>query len=179
MVQQLQFILSFAGLDLTGLEGLIIILFILGIALVVIEMVMPGIGAAGILGIISLIAGVILVAQVASPTVLALIIAAVLIIIAGMLVWMYKSATRGGRISKLLMLNTKTGNEEGYSSTSTTDDLLGLEGITISFLRPSGTADFQGRKLDVVTDGEFIPRDTKVRVIQVEGFRIIVEKIDQ
>ena len=46
-------ILSIAGLDFSGLEGLIIILFILGIALVVIEMVMPGIGAAGILGIIS------------------------------------------------------------------------------------------------------------------------------
>ena len=63
MMHQLQLVLSFAGLDFTGLEGLIIILFILGIALVVIEMVMPGIGVAGILGIISLIAGVILCAE--------------------------------------------------------------------------------------------------------------------
>lgn len=179
MMHQLQLVLSFAGLDFTGLEGLIIILFILGIALVVIEMVMPGIGVAGILGIISLIAGVILAAQVVSATVLALIIAAVLLIIAGMLVWLYKSATKGGRVSKLLMLNTKTGREEGYSSTTATDDLLGLEGITTSLLRPAGTADFQGRKLDVVTDGEYIPKGTRVRIVQVEGFRIVVEKTDE
>jgi membrane-bound ClpP family serine protease len=96
-----------------------------------------------------------------------------------MLVWLYKSATKGGRVSKLLMLNTKTGREEGYSSTTATDDLLGLEGITTSLLRPAGTADFQGRKLDVVTDGEYIPKGTRVRIVQVEGFRIVVEKTDE
>ncbi|MGI6140374.1 MAG: NfeD family protein [Caldicoprobacterales bacterium] len=169
-------ILSIAGLDFSGLEGLIIILFILGIALVVIEMVMPGIGAAGILGIISLIAGVILAAQVVSFTVLILIILVVLLIITGMLVWLYKSAVKGGRVSRLLMLKTQTSREEGYSSTSVTEDLVGLEGITTTVLRPAGTGDFQGRKLDVVTDGEFIPKGTPIRITQVEGFRIVVEK---
>jgi membrane-bound serine protease (ClpP class) len=169
-------ILSIAGLDFSGLEGLIVILFILGIALVVIEMVMPGIGAAGILGVISLIAGVILAAQVVSFTALILIILVVLLIITGMLVWLYNSAVKGGRVSRLLMLNTQTSREEGYSSTSATEDLVGLEGIATTVLRPAGTGDFQGRKLDVVTDGGFIPKGTPIRITQVEGFRIVVEK---
>jgi membrane-bound serine protease (ClpP class) len=108
--------LSIGGLDLTGLEGLIVILFILGIALVVIEMIMPGIGLAGILGILSLVAGVILAAQVVSTAVLILIIAGVLLLIAAMLFLLYKSAVKGGRVSNLLMLKAKTSKEEGYSS---------------------------------------------------------------
>ncbi len=172
----MQLMLNIAGLDLSGLEGLIVILFILGIILVVIEMITPGVGVPGILGIISLIAGVILAAQVVSPSVLILIIAAVLLVITAMLIWLYKSATKGGRVSKLLMLNTRTSSEEGYTSTSSSNDLVGLEGITTTVLRPAGTGDFQGRKLDVVTDGEFIPKGTPIRITKVEGFRIVVEK---
>jgi membrane-bound ClpP family serine protease len=172
----MQLMLNIAGLDLSGLEGLIVILFILGIILVVIEMITPGVGVPGILGIISLIAGVILAAQVVSPSVLILIIAAVLLVITAMLIWLYKSATKGGRVSKLLMLNTRTSSEEGYTSTSSSNDLVGLEGITTTVLRPAGTGDFQGRKLDVVTDGEYIPKGTPIRITKVEGFRIVVEK---
>ena len=168
--------LTIGGLDFSGLEGLIVILFLLGIILVVIEMIMPGISVAGILGIISLIAGVILAAQVVSPGVLILIIAAVLLIIAAMLIWLYKSATKGGRVSRLLMLNTKTSSEEGYTSTSSPDNLVGMEGITTTPLRPAGTGDFQGKKLDVVTNGEFIPKGIPIRITKVEGFRIVVEK---
>jgi membrane-bound serine protease (ClpP class) len=174
----LQQFLSLAGLNLSGLEGLIIILFVLGIALVVIEMVMPGIGAAGILGVVSLIAGVVLAAQVVSPLVLMLIIMIVLLIIVCMLFWLYKSATRDSRLSRLLLLKTKTGKEEGYNSVSATDELIGLEGISTTILRPAGIGDFQGRKLDVVTDGEFIPKGTPIKITHVEGFRIIVKKLE-
>lgn len=172
----IQLILSIAGLDLSGLEGLIVILFMLGIVLVVIEMIIPGIGIAGILGIISLIAGIVLSAQVVSPAALILIIAVVLLIITTMLFLIYKSATKGGRVSKLLMLNTRTSKEEGFSSTTLTEDLVGLEGITETALRPAGTGDFQGRKLDVVSNGEFIPKGTPILITEVEGFRIVVEK---
>ena len=168
----MQLMLNIAGLDLSGLEGLIVILFILGIILVVIEMITPGVP--GILGLFHVC--VILTAQVVSPSVLILIIAAVLLVITAMLIWLYKSATKGGRVSKLLMLNTRTSSEEGYTSTSSSNDLVGLEGITTTVLRPAGTGDFQGRKLDVVTDGEFIPKGTPIRITKVEGFRIVVEK---
>ena len=171
--------LSIGGLDLTGLEGLIVILFILGIALVVLEMIMQGIGLAGILGILSLVAGVILAAQVVSTAVLILIIAGVLLLIAAMLFLLYKSAVKGGRVSNLLMLKAKTSKEEGYSSSPDTEDLVGLEGVAAANLRPAGTGDFQGRKMDVVTEGEFIPEGTPIRITRVEGFRIVVERIDK
>jgi membrane-bound serine protease (ClpP class) len=114
-----------------------------------------------------------------SILVLILIIAAVLVIIAGLLVFMYKSATKGGRMSKLLLLNTNTSKEEGFTSTlDIEEDLVGLEGIAETILRPAGTGLFGKRKIDVVTEGEFIQRGSKIKIVKIEGFRIIVEEIE-
>jgi membrane-bound serine protease (ClpP class) len=140
---------------------------------------MPGFGIAGILGVVSLVAGIVLVSQLVSILVLILIIAAVLVIIAGLLVFMYKSATKGGRMSKLLLLNTNTSKEEGFTSTlDIEEDLVGLEGIAETILRPAGTGLFGKRKIDVVTEGEFIQRGSKIKIVKIEGFRIIVEEIE-
>ncbi len=168
-----------AAIDFSSLGWLIAILFILGIALFIIELVMPGIGVAGIMGMIALIVGVVLASQVVSSSVLILIIMVILLLIAVMLYWMYKSATKGGRVSKLLFLNTKTGKEEGYSSAPTQIELLGLDGEAVTSLRPTGTGEFQGKKYDVVTDGEFIPKGAPIKIKEVEGFRIIVKKLDE
>lgn len=56
-------------------------------------------------------------------------------------------------------------------------ELLGCEGIARSDLRPSGIADFAGRKLDVVSHGGFIAHGTPVRIAEVHGNRIVVEPI--
>ncbi|NLB42936.1 MAG: hypothetical protein GX815_11910, partial [Clostridiales bacterium] len=74
-----------ADIDFSNLGWLIAILFILGIALFIIELVMPGIGVAGIMGTIALIVGAVLASQVVSPSVLILIIMVILLLIAVML----------------------------------------------------------------------------------------------
>lgn len=55
-------------------------------------------------------------------------------------------------------------------------DLVGKEGITFTQLRPSGTVVIDGRHLDVVTEGEPVAKDQSVKVVQVEGMRIVVRK---
>lgn len=57
------------------------------------------------------------------------------------------------------------------------EKMLGKEGVTLSELRPAGKVLVEKQKLDVVTSGEFIERDVKVRVVAAEGSRIVVEKI--
>ena len=52
--------------------------------------------------------------------------------------------------------------------------MLGAEGVAETELRPSGIARLNGRRSDVVADGEFIPQGTRVRVIEVSGNRIVV-----
>jgi membrane-bound serine protease (ClpP class) len=57
--------------------------------------------------------------------------------------------------------------------------LIGLEGIAHSDLRPGGTAYFGGRRIDVVTLGDYIPHESPVRIVEVHGNRIVVEAISQ
>ena len=44
-------------------------------------------------------------------------------------------------------------------------------------LRPAGIAEIDGRRIDVVSDGEMIEPSVTVRVIQVEGNRVVVERV--
>ena len=53
-------------------------------------------------------------------------------------------------------------------------ELPGKTGHAITTLRPAGTAMIDGVRVDVVTDGEFLPADTKVTVLAVEGMRVVV-----
>jgi membrane-bound serine protease (ClpP class) len=52
----------------------------------------------------------------------------------------------------------------------------GMEGSALTTLRPSGKARFAGHVVDVVTEGEFIPADTPVMVIQTDGMRVVVKQ---
>lgn len=51
---------------------------------------------------------------------------------------------------------------------------LGAEGISLTVLRPSGTVEIDGKCYDVVTQGEMIEKGARVRVIETDGYRILV-----
>lgn len=44
-------------------------------------------------------------------------------------------------------------------------------------LRPSGIGDFDGVRLNVVTEGEFIENGVAIRIARVEGGKIVVKAI--
>ena len=51
----------------------------------------------------------------------------------------------------------------------------GMQGTAVTVLRPSGKARFADHVVDVVTQGEFIARETPVTVIQTDGMRVVVK----
>jgi membrane-bound serine protease (ClpP class) len=51
----------------------------------------------------------------------------------------------------------------------------GTEGISLSILRPSGKARFLDQIVDVITQGEFIPPNTSITVVQRDGMRVVVK----
>ena len=55
---------------------------------------------------------------------------------------------------------------------------MGREGKTLTDLKPSGSAMIDGERVDVVSDGEFIPKESNVVVSKHEGLRVLVEKSD-
>ncbi len=67
---------------------------------------------------------------------------------------------------------------EAYSNAATQEqsheNLLGKQGPALTDLRPSGKMDLDGVPLDVVTDGRFIEKGCLLKIIQVQGNRIMV-----
>jgi membrane-bound serine protease (ClpP class) len=57
-------------------------------------------------------------------------------------------------------------------------DLLGQSGFATSLLRPAGVATIDGRRVDVLTEGEFVSAGSPVIVTRVEGARIFVDPVD-
>ncbi|HEY4258039.1 MAG TPA: NfeD family protein [Candidatus Udaeobacter sp.] len=54
----------------------------------------------------------------------------------------------------------------------------GMQGTSVTVLRPSGKARFADHVVDVVTEGEFIAPQTPVTVIQTDGMRVIVKSAE-
>ena len=69
--------------------------------------------------------------------------------------------------------------EEGVSSQPPEmDSYLDLQGTAVTDLRPAGTAAIDGKRVDVVTRGEYLEKNTAIIVIEVTGNQIIVRKKD-
>lgn len=63
-----------------------------------------------------------------------------------------------------------------YVTSSDFSALRGRDGVAASYLRPAGIAQIDGRRVDVLTQGEFIAQGTPIRVARVEGSRVFVEE---
>jgi membrane-bound ClpP family serine protease len=46
-------------------------------------------------------------------------------------------------------------------------------------LHPSGKVDFEGKSIDVVSEGGFIEKDIRVEVVEVEGNRVVVRPVGE
>ncbi|MFD1445265.1 NfeD family protein [Oceanobacillus profundus] len=77
-----------------------------------------------------------------------------------------------------LALKDQLTKEAGYNSMNMEyEQLVGKEGITLNDLRPVGTVKINKKDYSAVSDGQWIPKNSKVKVTQVDGTKILVEKI--
>ena len=159
---------------LDGIQLYQILILLLGLILLITEMFTPGFGVAGGLGLILLVAGIILTA---STPLEALVMIVILLVILGIALTVVLHSAAKGRLSKTLILKDSLNKEAGYIGTQDLEYFVGKEGTALTVLRPAGTAEFDGIRLDVVSEGDYIPKNSKVRIVQVTGPRIVVRKI--
>jgi membrane-bound ClpP family serine protease len=69
-----------------------------------------------------------------------------------------------------------TRSEGVVAQSAELENFLGKTGITVTSLHPTGIATIDGRRLDVVSRGEYLEQGTPVVVIAVTGNQIIVKK---
>ena len=76
-----------------------------------------------------------------------------------------------------LILDEQQKNSRGYTSVVDKSKYLGAIGVCATDLRPSGSITVEGEPLDVVTEGNFIKQGDIVKIINVDGSRILVRQI--
>lgn len=181
-------ILFFAPLYIMGLaESWEIVLFVIGVSLIVVEIfVIPGFGLAGLSGITLVIfsLGAALIGNIGlnfpelnqiSNAVWTM--AVTLILGVAMIASFVRYLPDNSMLNKLVLSET-TDRTSGYISQESKDDLLGEEGIAITALRPSGTVLVLDRRVDVVSDGEFVEKGARVKVVDTSSSRVMVQKLD-
>ncbi|HVS38746.1 MAG TPA: hypothetical protein VMS17_24530, partial [Gemmataceae bacterium] len=59
------------------------------------------------------------------------------------------------------------------------EKLRGRIGKTLAPLRPAGVADFDGRRVDVITEGTMVGGGVWVRCIDVQGGKVLVRPVEK
>lgn len=164
-------------LELIAANLPIIVCFVIGIALLILEAFMPGFGAAGFTGVILEIITLVMTWFAHGPIATLAMLLIVLLVLAIAISTSLRSIA-SGRMSKSSLVHSATeSNEDGYRSIEDLAVFMDREGVASSVLRPTGIADFDGVRLNVSSEGDYIPAGTKVRIIKVEGAKILVRAL--
>ncbi len=151
---------------------IILTLIAVGILMILCEVFIPG-GIVGSIGAVVLVIGIIGGFGYDTTLGVGLLFGSLVVGVLGL--WLWTKYFPRSPLGKRMILQTDAGQWHGYDDTK--QALVGKEGITHTPLRPTGTVIIEGRRVDVVTQGDLIERKTAVRVVEVEGNRVVVARL--
>ncbi len=187
-------LLFFANFAAGAAQWTDLILFVLGVALLLLEIfVIPGFGVAGILGILMIVGSVFMMllkspAPYLPPTrdeTLRVIkwMSSSFILAAAAVYVLFKLLSPRVPVFGRLVLGTAQKAQEGYTAgdrfAAQMNALVGKVGEAKTMLRPAGKAVFDGKLFDVVTEGDMIEKSSRIEIIEVKGSRIVVQKVKE
>lgn len=148
----------------------VLTLVLVGAALLLLETILPGL-ISGILGMCCLIAAVVVGYMNFGVTAGNLILLGVTLgLLVGTSVWLKYFPE--SRVAKLFISRRVVGDLKVEKP-----ELLDQVGVALTNLRPSGTAIINGVRVDVVTEGPMVEPGAKIRVVAVEGMRVVVRAV--
>jgi membrane-bound serine protease (ClpP class) len=149
----------------------VVTLIVVGAILLLLETVLPGL-VAGAIGLLCLLAAVVQAYVKLGPQVGSyVLIGEVAGLMIGTMLWLkFFPQTRFAR--------TFTSNSTVGDINTERPELLNEVGTALTPLRPSGTAVINGQRVDVVTEGGMIERHAAIKVVAVEGMRVVVRILD-
>jgi membrane-bound serine protease (ClpP class) len=151
-----------------------IVLVVIGMILIVVEMLIPGFGAAGVSGGVALIAGLIIGSNNLTGAMFSLLIVVILLAVFATII--FRSALHGKLSRSPVVLNTSIDAGSTERSEEEMQSLVGLKGKTVTALRPSGIAMIDGRRIDVSSEAEFIDKGVDIEVESIDGVKILVRR---
>ncbi len=150
-------------------EGTSITLVVCGLILVMAEVFIPG-GIAGSMGALLAAVGVIMGFTLDPLFGLILLVAS---FVGGIIAfWLWLKVFPKTPVGKRIILQSDARTWHGFSNENSA--LLGKSGMAHTPLHPSGIAVIEGKRVDVVTRGEMLDKDAPIKVVEVQGNRVVV-----
>ena len=147
-------------------------LLLAGIVLLGAEIYLPG-GIVGVIGAYCLLGAAIAAWGFAPPWNIVAIAGIAIVLALGIYFWVkIFPRTRAGR-----RLTLEADGRQFKSNDPGLASLLGCEGEAQSALRPSGIALIDGRRVDVLTEEGWIDAGSRIKVVAVQGSRVIVRRL--
>ena len=147
----------------------------IGLVLLLLEIfIIPGFGPVGIAAILFLTIGTYIAWTKLSITfALIITLTSILSVIAAIIFFRKSGFANKLVLGRSIEDDTTVENQDQRKSSLIS---VGETGYTISDIRPTGIAEFQNQRLNVITDGIYIKRNTKVKITLIEGNRIFIEE---
>lgn len=156
--------------------GWILFFFVSGMALILLEFILPG-GIIGVAGVIMLVIscgiGVTLYPDFTLLIVLGEVLGAGIAI--GIGIYVISKTSLGSA----MVLSGEQRAEDGYTNLPSDMTLIGMQGVVLTALRPAGTIEVGEKRLDAVSDGTFIDKGALVVITEVHGNRVVVERAEE
>jgi len=162
-----------AVLDVILLNLPLVLCLLAGVALLVVEVFMPGFGLPGVSGLVLIAVGVVMTWNTYGP-VAGLAVTLIALALAGISISVSLKSAANGRLSRSALFLKDTVAPVEHEET---DALVGKTGETVTVLSPVGFAEFDGVRLNVITEGSYLEKGRPVKVTKVEGNKIIVREI--
>ncbi|ADC87432.1 MULTISPECIES: NfeD family protein [Staphylococcus] len=176
VVAALCLLLLFLGFLINGDVNLIsVILFGIGVIFVIIELFIVG-AVIGFFGIVLISLSLIMLGDNLFIMLFNVIIAVILSIVEWVI--LVKLLNRKISFFEKVVLKDSTNAEAGYRSHDDRSHLVGKIARTSTDLRPAGIILINDERIDAVSDGSFILRNKDVKILEVEGTRVVVREID-
>ena len=145
----------------------------IGAILIAVDFFLPGFVLAMIGVLLMLVATVICALNYSLTTTLALFCGEILT--AGLAGWLSIKYFPRSKVGQRMILQETL--QAAHTSPGANTELVGREGVAQTVLRPAGIGQIDGKRLDVVSESDMIERGSPIKVVAVEGSRILVRKI--
>lgn len=149
-----------------------VVLLLAGLFLIAAEVFVPG-GVIGSVGALCLLTAIVM-AFLSFPVHVAILMTVGIVILLGIILAAWIRFFPRTRVGRGLTLDQ---NGRTFKATKPgLRHLVGKEGVTQSPLRPAGIAKIDGQRVDVIAESDWVEAHTPIRVVRVEGNRVIVRK---
>nr|WP_059102892.1 NfeD family protein [Shouchella shacheensis] len=154
----------------------VIVFYVVGLALIIFDGNVTSEGTISIIGIVFMIIGL----AVPAPTLIYSILVAMGVFVGALLALLFLKVFPHRNMWSKMVLKDQLTSEKGYNSMNEDyKELVGKKGKTLNPFRPTGTVEIDNKPYSATSGGQWIPAETEIEVISVDGTRILVKKTEE